>query len=190
LLAVPGLVREPYRTIAEQAGVAHGTVGWVMAELPRLGFLGEIAGRRRLFQPERLLRQWVEAYARTLRPKLALQTLRAPTIAWWRELDPRGLGLALGGEAAAARLAGNLEPEVLTLYGAKTDLRRFAIARPLRADPRGNVELLERFWRFEHDPPELVPDLLVYADLLATGDARCLEAARALEGGIFDRLAG
>jgi hypothetical protein len=35
LLAVPRLAQEPYRVIAQRAGVAHGTVGWVMAELPR-----------------------------------------------------------------------------------------------------------------------------------------------------------
>ncbi len=32
----------------------------------------EIDGARRLLQPERLLRQWAEAYARMLRPKLLL----------------------------------------------------------------------------------------------------------------------
>jgi hypothetical protein len=190
LLAVPGLVHAPYRVIAEQAGVAHGTVGWVMAELPQLGFLGAIGGRRRVLQPERLLRQWVEAYARTLRPKRLLKTLRAPTIAWWRALDLRDCALVLGGEAAAARLHRTIEPEVLTLYGAKADLRRFMVQHPLPEDPRGNVEILEQFWHFAPDPPELAPRLLIYADLLATGDARCLEAAQAMEGGILDRFAG
>lgn len=190
LLAVSGLAREPYRVIAQRAGVAHGTVGCVMAELPQLGFLAEIGGQRRLLQPERLLRQWVEAFARTLRPKLVLQTLRSPMIDWWRELDPREFGLVLGGEAAAARLTGMIEPEMLTLYGAKADMKRFILRRPLRTDPRGNVEILQQFWHFDPDPPELAPTLLIYADLLATGDARCLEAARALEGGILDRLAG
>jgi hypothetical protein len=131
----------------------------------------------------------VEAYARTLRPKLLLKTLRAPTIAWWRELDLRECALVLGGEAACARLHQVIEPEVLTLYGAKADLRRFMIQRPLPTDPRGNVEIIEQFWRFASDPLELAPRLLIYADLLATGDARCLEAAQAMEGGIIDRFA-
>lgn len=186
LLTVPDLARETYRVIADQAGVSHGTVGMAMAELTKLGFLAEIGGRRRLLNTRRLVQQWSEAYARTLRPKLLVKTLKAPSINWWRELNPGRLGLALGGEAAASRQTGILEPGTLTLYGTETDLRRFMLEHPLPADPRGNVELLKRFWQFEQDPPDLVPRLLTYADLLVSGDARCLEAARAMEGTVLD----
>jgi hypothetical protein len=72
LLCKPEIVDWPYREIARQAGTAHGTVGWVMPELPRLGFVGTLKGRRRLLNGPKLLQQWVEAYARTLRPKLIL----------------------------------------------------------------------------------------------------------------------
>jgi hypothetical protein len=190
LLSDPGLVGRPYRSIAEQAGVAHGTVGWVMTELPRLGFLAEIGGKRRLLQPERLLRQWVEAYARTLRPKLLLRIFQAPTIDWWRELDLKHYGLILGGEAAAARLTDIIEPQKVTLYGSKAASLLFMTKRPMQPDSNGNVEILSKFWHFEHDPPELAPLLLIYADLLATGDARCIEAAEDLEGRLLDRFAG
>lgn len=190
LLAVPGLVSQPYRAIADHAGVAHGTVGWVMAELPRLGFLAEIGGQRRLLQPERLRRQWVEAYARTLRPTLRLRVFQAPTISWWHELDFAQYGLVLGGEAAAARVTGIIEPQTVTLYGAKAASLRFMTQQPMRSAPDGNVEILSKFWNFESAPPELAPPLLIYADLLATGDARCLEAAQDMEGRLLDRFAG
>jgi hypothetical protein len=42
------------------------------------------------------------------------------------------------------------------------------------------VEILRRFWQFGNPDPELAPTLLVYADLLAIGDARCLETAKLL----------
>ena len=58
LLCHPEWANRPYREIAALAGVAHGTVGWVLAELPKLGFLAEVGGKRRLLQPERLLHQW------------------------------------------------------------------------------------------------------------------------------------
>lgn len=64
LLCHPEWADRPYLEIDQIAGVAHGTVGWVLAELPRLGFIAEVGGRRRLLQPERLLQQWIEAYAR------------------------------------------------------------------------------------------------------------------------------
>jgi hypothetical protein len=42
------------------------------------------------------------------------------------------------------------------------------------------VEVRKQFWNFPVDPqhPGLAPPLLVYADLLATGDARCIETAK------------
>ena len=66
----------------------------------------------------------------------------------------------------------------------------FMTKRPMQPDSNGNVEILSKFWHFEHDPPELAPLLLIYADLLATGDARCIEAAEDLEGRLLDRFAG
>ncbi len=70
LLCNPDWVAEPYREIARLAGLAHGTVGRVMADLPDLGFVAEIDGERRLLKPELLLKRRAEVHARTLRPKL------------------------------------------------------------------------------------------------------------------------
>ena len=50
----------------------------------------------------------------------------------------------------------------------------------MRADPNGNVEILDAFWNFgpENDFPDVVPPILAYADLLATQDGRNAEAAQ------------
>jgi hypothetical protein len=50
----------------------------------------------------------------------------------------------------------------------------------LRADPQGDIEILDAFWDFEDEKPmpETVPPLLAYADLIATLDPRNLEAAK------------
>jgi len=189
LLCQPTLINENYRAIAKAAGVAHGTVGWVMAELPGLGFVAEIAGKRRLLQPERLLQQWVEAYARKLRPKLLLGRYQADGKEWQATIDPLKYEAVWGGETAAAKMTNMLRPEITTLYVRKRDPALMHAAR-LKPNPTGNVELVTRFWEFENDKPELTPVILVYADLLATGDARCIEVARELHGGIiaqFDR---
>jgi hypothetical protein len=187
LLCKPKLINENYRTIAAQAGVAHGTVGWVMAELPDLGFLADIAGKRRLLQPERLLRQWVEAYARKLRPKLQVGRYQADGNTWQATLDPLKYEAVWGGETAAAKMTNLLRPEITTLYVRKRDPALIHVAR-LKPDPNGNVELVTRFWAFENDPPDIAPTILVYADLLATGDARCIEVAHELHGGIVARF--
>jgi hypothetical protein len=174
-----------YREIAKIAGVALGTVALVMAELVELGFVAELAGKRRLLQPQLLLDRWVEAYIRTLRPKLLLGRFRAEKLEWWKTMDPLKYGLALGGEGAAARLTHHLRPGTLTFFGDQVD-PHFLLDYQLRSDPRGEVEVLRRFWNFENrGAPALVPTLLVYADLLATGDARCLETAKRIYDGIL-----
>ena len=187
LLCHPEWADRPYRKIAQLAGVAHGTVGWVLAELPKLGFMAEVGGKRRLLQPERLLQQWVEAYARTLRPRLLLGRFRTDLLDWYRTLDPGKYGILLGGEPAAARLTHHLRPGTVTLYGEKVE-PRLLLDQRLRPDPQGKVEILRRFWKFDNDDPLITPLPLIYADLLAIGDARCLETAKLLYGDIVARF--
>jgi hypothetical protein len=186
LLAKPELVARPYREIAAAAGVAHGTVGWVMAELPGLGYLAKIGGRRHLVNSERLLGQWTEAYARTLRPRLLLgrfhgdlEGLQTRAARWQHDL-------LVGGELAAARLTRQLRPGTATFYVRAID-PKIVLGLGLRADGQGNVDFGRRFWAFEGQKRGLVPTLLVYADLLAIGDARCLETAQLLRGQILAR---
>jgi hypothetical protein len=187
LLCNPNWIDRPYREIAQLAGVAHGTVGWVLTELPKLGFVAEVGGKRRLLQPERLLQQWAEAYARTLRPKLLLGRFRAHTLDWYKTIDPGKYGFVLGGEPAAAKITHHLRPATLTVYGPKIE-PRFLLDQQLRADPQGNVEILKRFWKFASDDLALAPLPLVYADLLTIGDARCLETAKLLHDDIVARF--
>lgn len=188
LLCAPERAALPYRDIAKLAGVAHGTVGWVMAELPRLGFLAIVPQHgRRLVNVETLVAQWTEAYARTLRPKMVLGRYRAETLEWATPDNARRYDLALGGEPAAAKLTQHLRPGTATFYGHRIE-PRLLLEQRLRPDAVGNVEVLRRFWAFEDDEQGLAPTLLVYADLLAIGDARCLEAATLLHGAILDRL--
>ena len=187
LLCQPDAVNRPYRDIAEMAGVAHGTVGWVMPELPKLGFLIDVDDRRRLVERERLLDAWTEAYARRLRPKLPIARYQAADLKWTEKLVAPEYGYLLGGEPAVHRMQGHLRPGTATLYGDAVNTKLVADYR-LRPDPVGNVEIMKRFWNFQTPNPGLVPPILVYADLLATGDARCFEAAQELYGGIVDRL--
>jgi hypothetical protein len=187
LLCHPEWADRPYREIAKMAGVAHGTVGWVLAELPKLGFMAEVGGKRRLLQPERLLRQWVEAYARTLRPRLLIGRFHTDQLDWHKTLDPGKYGYLLGGEAAAARLTEHLRPGTITLYGPKVE-PRLILDQRLRPDPQGKVDILRRFWKFDDDHPLLTPLPLIYADLVAIGDARCLETAKLIYGDIIARF--
>ena len=156
-----------------------------MAELPGLGFMAEIDDERRLLQPERLLKHWAEAYARTLRPKLLLDRFSADKQRWWAKVKPEKYDLLFAGEVAAERETRRLRAETVTLYGERVN-PRLLVDHKLRRDPDGPIEVLQRFWNFHADGKGTTPYPLVYADLLTVGDARCLEAADVIYGKIVD----
>lgn len=183
LLCNPGLETEPYRVIAAKTGVALGMVDWIMRELRELGFLQERGKGRernaRLINREKLLERWVTGYAEQLRPKLVIGRFRGPDN-WWQQANLNPEQALWGGEVAAAKLTGYLKPQEITIYIDKGDPAAVLLPNRLRKDPTGDVELLQRFWLPETVPAngDMVHSLLVYADLVATGNQRNLETAR------------
>ncbi len=186
LLCNPQAVNRPYRELAEMAGVAHGTVGWVIPDLQQLGYVRDLKGKRgtrRLFELEGLLDEWATTYARVLRPRTLLGRYYVPTLEGWKDWPLAEHGALWGGEPAAAVLTDYLRPGVLTLYADKVP-GLLAARQKFMKEPAPShtavVEVRKRFWNFPGDPlhTNLVPPLLVYADLLATGDARCIETAK------------
>lgn len=191
LLCRPDLVNAPYRDIAEAAGVALGTVNWVFYDLRRLGYIRETKARGRIYENRLgLIDKWVEAYLRELRPKLKPRRYRVTNADWWKKEDLGALDMWLGGEPAAAILTKHLRPEVVTVYG---DTHFATLARTVRAlkDEHGNLDVLQKFWNFEIQRTDkrypTVPPLLIYADLVATADARNLETAQIIRERFLDK---
>ena len=190
LLCQPELIDGPYRDIAKAAGVALGTVGWVMYDLKHLGFLVERGKHgRKLINKQKLLNTWVTAYAQTLRPKLHLGRFRAPDHDWWKKVEWRKTNAYLGGEPAAAKLTGYLKPERTAVY-VTGEVNKFLLKNRLTKDATGNVEVRKAFWDFDYrwKYPGLVPPLLIYADLLATADARNIETGKIIYEHYLARL--
>jgi hypothetical protein len=191
-LCDPALVDRPFREIAEKADVAHGTVGEVMAELPHGNYVydfGTTAGGRKLRNVEDLLAKWAEAYARKLKPKLLLGRYTARNVGWWKKVDPTKFDMVLGAEPAAAKITRHLRPAVITFYGDRAE-PRLILDNALRTDPKGDVEIAKRFWRVQTDEDKkgLAPLPLIYADLIATGDPRCIETAGLIRDRYLARL--
>ena len=186
LLCRPELVNAPYRELKQAAGIALGAVGWVFFDLDKRGFTagGKKKGDRRILERQRLIEEWVTNYPIKLRPKLNPKRFRAPDPNWWRQMDITRYGAQWGGEVAADLLTGHLRPNTVTIYVRPEDLRknltRMVADNKLRADPDGDIEVLETFWDFPPDEnlPNVVPPILVYADLLATMDPRNFEIGR------------
>ena len=193
LLCKPALLNAPYREIVTAAGVALGAIGWVFFDLAGRGYIagGRHKRNRRLLEPGRLLDEWVTNFPIKLRPKLNPRRFLAPDPGWWQQA-PLEAGARWGGEVAAARLTGYLKPETYTVYldpqNDREALTALVKQYRLRADPRGNVEILDAFWNFppEGAEPDVVPPLLVYADLMATLDPRNLEVAKRIRAQHID----
>lgn len=196
LLCNPQAINLPYRELAKMAGVAHGTVGWVIPDLQQLGFVHDLQGKRgtrRLFEHERLLNQWADAYARVLRPRTLIGHYYVADFDGWKNWPIAEHGALWGGEPAAAILTEYLRPGELTLYAEKMPSLLAARQKFMKeAGPRHTaaVDVRRRFWNFPDDPKHsnITPPLLVYADLLATGDARCIETAKIIYDAYIARL--
>lgn len=189
LLCNPELANASYRQLADITDVAVGTVGWVIGGLKEAGFIvdrGRVKGRH-LINRQRLLTRWVEDYPLKLRPKLTIGNFMAKDATWWKDCDLAPWGAKWGGEVAAAKLNNYLVPKVATVYLPQEQQNAFlAKARLRKVEPgvqaTALVQIYRPFWQNTLDvnadvQRDLVHPILVYADLIATGDSRNREAA-------------
>lgn len=188
----PKLVNAPYREIAEKAGVALGTVGWVLNGLKTAEFIRDKGRKkgRHLIQYRKLLERWVEAWPEKLKPKQLVGEFIADDPYWWKNIDIQEYGGYWGGEIAAAKYTNYLKPQVATVYlpeHGRTQLLRDARLRKATVwtgEGAGTVLIYRPFWPVQLDELDtelrkgLVHPILAYADLVATGDPRNLEVAR------------
>ena len=177
LLCCPPLVTASYREIATKAGVSLGAVSQVLEDLKQSGYLLDQGVQGRVWQKRtELIRRWSEAYAERLRPKFVLGRFRVEEENWWREAPLTRMQACWGGEVAAAKLTKYLKPQRKTIY-ALGQLPKLQAQFGFHPDREGDIELLKKFWSFENSPPDLAPALLIYADLMASGDERNIETA-------------
>ncbi|MDO8774630.1 MAG: type IV toxin-antitoxin system AbiEi family antitoxin [Burkholderiaceae bacterium] len=194
LLCEPTLADAPQRAIAAAAGVALGAIPAVLADLQQTGHLLVLPKHRRLNATKRLLDEWALTYARRLRAKTLQATYVVKDFDAWPQwpLDAPALW---GGEPAANLLVQYLKPGVLTIYADRLPPKllmeqRMTMARSGQVGDRV-LEWHKPFWGnmpATTPRPDIVHPVLVYADLLATGDARCIETAQLVYDEYLARL--
>ncbi|HAU2093797.1 TPA: hypothetical protein JBK27_17610, partial [Legionella pneumophila] len=81
-------------------------------------------------------------------------------------------------EIAAAKLTQYLKPKIITLY-AENELPLLQYKYRLKKNINGNIELIKKFWNFDTKlyNHNVVPFILIYADLLSSSDERNQEIA-------------
>ncbi len=180
ILCNPGLENKPYRVMAEKANIANGAVALAIKDLKKLGYLVEMGTKgRRINKKKELLQRWVNFYAELLRPKLLIGRYRTDNTDWWKKEDITKLNAEYGGETAAALFTKYLKPQNHTIYTNENN-GKLILKLKLKNDQNGNVELLRKFWNFDdaRKKKNLVNPVLIYADLLATGENRNIETAK------------
>jgi len=172
-------LNRPYREVAENAGVGLGTVPVVITALKELGFLVPVDERMKLVRKEELINKWVEAYGEKLKPNIKLGNfmLDIESIKDWKRIELGDANTMWGGEPAADLLTNYLNPEEFTLY-TRQNIKELIKNYHLLPQENGQVAVYEKFWKFPMNNQKTVPPLLVYADLINTGDNRCIETAR------------
>lgn len=188
LLSIPDSENKTYRELAEISGVSLGTVSEVMKMMELEHYLVKEKGRRILFRKDELLQRWVRDYSEMLVPKLKTREFLSPDDNWWATANLNLTKSCWGGEVAANVMIGNLIPADFRIYTkrmigviSKHKLKRRNVGET------GNVKLVERFWNFDTSET-IAPPLLVYADLLATAQARNIEVAQIIYDQYLARL--
>jgi hypothetical protein len=178
LLCNPGIEKKTVREIAAKAGITHGTVHLTLKDLKRQGYIQIHEGIYKIIHKEKLVERWVELYPEILKPKITLGTYELKE-GLYGELDLEKYGALWGGEEAAARFTKYLRPFNYTIYIVGDRQGEFILRNRLRKNPQGNLLLIKKFWKFEDNHYlNTTHPILVYADLLATGDPRNIEAAQ------------
>jgi hypothetical protein len=184
ILSDPGLLGQPYRTMAEAAGIALGNIGPLLDELQEKGYAKKNDDVWSIINKSALINQWVEMYPAILKPGLQkgrFKFLKPSMRQEWKSLNPRGF--LWGGEPAGDLYTNFREPGSFIVY-TNTPITEVMKELHLVPDPDGDVELRKQFWnnnffqdKDNHVITPAVPPLLAYADLMNTVDSRNWEVA-------------
>jgi hypothetical protein len=186
LLLRPERVNETYRSLAQKANISASTVGDILQDLKEGKFLLQVNEHTMMLTNRaELLNLWVTAFNRKLKPKISKGKFRwadNQTRRHWKQLDLSGKAL-WGGEPAAEILTHYLQPGEWALY---TGLNRQGLMKEFGLIPdsrQGYLEVFDFFWEqgessFVLPEAKTVHPLLVYADLIASGDSRNIETAK------------
>ena len=140
------------------------------------GFIIESAGKRILRKRGTLIDRWAHGYVETFKSKMLLHRFRfiTPEIRHkWNEIV-LGDEACWGGEAAVSLKEGLIQPGQWEIYVKEKANCLIATGRMI-PDEKGDIFVYKKFWCGDE-----IPRLVIYGDLLATGEDRCIEVANRL----------
>ncbi|MGC4038561.1 MAG: type IV toxin-antitoxin system AbiEi family antitoxin [Chitinophagaceae bacterium] len=184
LLVKPEWLGLTYRELEEKTLVGFGNLNVIINDLKEQNFIvAENKRKMKLVRKKELLQKWMDGYALKLKPKLHVGNFEfldnLDVLNWkWENVKLNTALTCWGAEVAGAILTNYLKPEKQLLY---TEEGRMDFIKNYRIIPAkdGELDMYRRFWNPEiQERKEIAPYLLVYADLMNTGDRRCMGAAK------------
>ena len=182
LLCNEGLLNRPHRDIAKTSGIALGTVGLVIENLKKIGFILDMGKQgKKLVNKKALFDRWCMDYVEKLKPKLLLGKFEGPEDFW--KLDHLNSDTGQwSGEVAAFKLTNYLKPQNIIIYAKEKDLRNIIIKNRLNRIENGNIEIFQNFWSDDRTGTDksIVHPFIIYADLLEINKQRTIETAKVI----------
>jgi len=182
-LLQPELVNLTYREITEKTTIGFGNINFIITDLKEQGFMVPLdKNNYTLHNKKELLDKWMTAFQEKLKPHLfigAYRFLRQEDQLNWQALPLNLDKTCWGGEPAGEILTRYLKPQEFTLY-TQEKIKDLITHYRLIPDPGGDIKVYQQFWT-DNNPTahtKTAPPLLVYADLMNTGDRRCTETAQ------------
>lgn len=183
ILANYELIGLPIRHIAAFCGVSVGTVQRVIEVLKQNQIVFETGKGRCLKNRKELLEIWVRGFNMVLKPKYTLGTAEFRKNPTQQSIKNEKLpeGVFWGGEPYAFLVDGYLAPETYSLY-TTYDYKETCRVCGLVPMPGGRATVFKRFWNDEIDSWNTTRELVAYAELMGSGNSRCIDAAKRLMG--------
>lgn len=173
-------INTTYRTLADDAGIALGSIGSLFKELEKRGNLvTDDNGEKQLVAIEELLQRWQLGYLETLHPNLLLQHCSLAPGETLSQLLQRlkqlnlGSKVLIGGELGASLMTRGSAPRSAILFVDPKQHLKIMLQLHLSPDPDGEITLMQPFGlqcRWTGLQPEglaLADPLLTFADLKA-----------------------
>lgn len=170
-----------YRALADKSGIALGSVSQIMKELEESNFILKTNDKRLIKNREDLIERWVVAYNETLKPRLFRKAYKAINFDVLRETvnNENDDLIFFGGEPAAEKMTNYLKPKIYIIY-TNEELNQLGKKLKLIPDHDGDLKVYNTCWseNLFNKHRNVAPPLVVYADLIGSGNTRNIETAK------------
>lgn len=181
LLSDKTLIHQTYRAMCEVTGISLGSVKNAIEDLTIRKFIATSGRDRKLINREELIELWQQRYNEMVKPKSLLKRVafkNDDARSKWKTVSlPKGM--LWGGDCGANLIDGYLVPGEYEIYTSVPAAMLLATGK-FQLSENGEVRVYRKWWddAAGESSVQAVPPLIIYADLMGSGDSRCVEAAQ------------